>query len=182
MQVQFLCECGQAIRTEQGEGPLSVQCPTCGKVLTVAGTAGPLYPAAWRAAPPPPAGISVTAMVLGICGVVPGLGVLAAPVGIVLGIIALAKKRRGRGFAIAGIAAGAGGLLTVQLLTGGYVLFIVMMLSRLGAMGTRMAVAPMTMPAPTTMPTTLPAYGGPRAVPAPPVAPPATQPAGPERE
>jgi hypothetical protein len=183
MQVQFQWECGQAIRMEQSEGPRSLQCPTCGKMLTVAGSAGPLHSyVAGRAAPQPAAGLSVAAMVFGICGIVPGLGVLAGPVGVVLGIVAMVKKRRGRGLAIAGIATGAASLFTVQVLVGLYIYWMVMMFSAVSGMAGRMAVPPTTMPAMSSVPSTLPAYGGPRAPGVRPVAPPATMPAGPERE
>jgi hypothetical protein len=116
----------------------------------LAGTAGPLHSAAWQQTPQPAAGISVAAMVLGICAIVPGAGVLAGPLGIILGIVALSKKRRGRGFAITGIAAGAGGLLTVQALTALYIYMMAMVFSTFPAMMKRAA---MTIPPPTaTMP------------------------------
>ncbi len=60
-------------------------------------------------------GMAIAALVLGLCGLIPFLGVLPALIGIVLGIIVLATGRPGKGLAIGGIIAG---LVTPLLLTG----------------------------------------------------------------
>ena len=77
--------------------------------------AGPAPTAGSVAAPPKPSsGLAVTALILGICGVLPCLGIPTALAGIVLGIVALAKHRPGKGLAIGGIATGALALLLIQ--------------------------------------------------------------------
>ena len=52
------------------------------------------------------AGLAIAALVLGICGFVPVLGLLAALLGIIFGGVVLATKRPGRGMAVGGLAAG----------------------------------------------------------------------------
>jgi len=69
-------------------------------------------PSAWGA-PQPTDGLSVAAMVLGICGILgPILGLLSAVLGLVLGIVALGHYRtnpnlKGHGMALTGIVLGA---------------------------------------------------------------------------
>src|SRR5262249_16468091 len=65
-------------------------------------------------------GLAITSMVLGIVALVScGLGILIAPVGLILGIIALSKTKNlpniygGRGFAIAGVATNSISLLLI---------------------------------------------------------------------
>ncbi|MDP7287371.1 MAG: hypothetical protein QGH94_05205 [Phycisphaerae bacterium] len=57
----------------------------------------------------PPAGFAITAFVLGLCGLIPLLGMLLGLLGIVFGIIALARSCgcRLKGLAITGIVVGA---------------------------------------------------------------------------
>ncbi len=71
--------------------------------------AGPsLSPAAGTpAAPKRAAGLAITALVLGVCGIIPCLGLPLGLAGLVLGIVALAKKTTSVGLAIGGIVAGA---------------------------------------------------------------------------
>ena len=69
-----------------------------------------------QAAPPPPpvqlagAGksraLSITALVLGICALVPVLGIALGLAAIIIGIVALATKRPGKGMAITGLVLG----------------------------------------------------------------------------
>ena len=61
-------------------------------------------------------GLAIAALVLGVCGFIPVVGILTALVGIVLGIIVLAKHRPGKGLAIGGIASGAVSLLVIHAL------------------------------------------------------------------
>ena len=53
------------------------------------------------------AGIAVAALVLGICGFIPWLGLLCGLTGVILGIVALAQQTSRKGMAIAGIITGA---------------------------------------------------------------------------
>ena len=69
-------------------------------------TPPPVAPPVPHAAPQKTSGLAVTALVLGICGIVPCLGVLLGLIGIVLGIVALARNAGGKGFAVGGIIAG----------------------------------------------------------------------------
>jgi len=150
MEVQFTCECGQVMRANVGAAGGSVQCPTCGKMLTVPGTtAAPYGPAGFvppAAQQKPTSGKAVAALVFGLCSVVPGLGVLAAPVGIALGIAVLVKKLQGKGLGIAGIATGAGGLLFIQT---PFIIYVIMMVMFVRSMTRTFATMAATMP--TTM-------------------------------
>lgn len=60
---------------------------------------------------PPPltaekATLGIVAMIFGICGFIPLLGALLGLVGVIVGIIALATRKVGRGFAVAGLVLG----------------------------------------------------------------------------
>lgn len=72
------------------------------------------------ATPPPPAirrkpsALAVAALILGIGGFVPILGILLGGAGIVLGIVVLARNAGGRDFAIAGIVAALVGTINVH--------------------------------------------------------------------
>ena len=150
MQVDFTCECGQWMRADVGAEPATAQCPACGSLLTVS------LPAALGRAPQPrrkpTSGKAVAALVFGLCGLLPGLGVLSAPIGIGLGIAVLGKKLEGKGFGIAGIATGGVGLVFQGIVT----LWVIMIVSLFRQMsGMMTAVGPTTAPAlATTMPTT----------------------------
>jgi len=131
MQVMFTCQCGQALRTEAGQAPVCVQCPSCGKMITVwppagvsGGAGGAGADGVVPADPQPAGGKAVAALVLGLCGLVPVIGVLAAVPAIVLGLIVLVRKLPGRGFGIAGLSVAVGSLLTVQ---AGTALYAIMM-------------------------------------------------------
>ncbi len=133
MQVMFTCQCGQALRTEAGQAPVCVQCPSCGKMITVwppagvsGGAGGAGADGVVPADPQPAGGKAVAALVLGLCGLVPVIGVLAAVPAIVLGLIVLVRKLPGRGFGIAGLSVAVGSLLTVQ---AGTTLYAIMMYS-----------------------------------------------------
>ena len=68
------------------------------------------------AAPQKTSGLAVGALVLGICGIVPCLGILLGAAGIVLGIVALAKNAGAKGFAVCGIISGLVGMVIGQAL------------------------------------------------------------------
>jgi hypothetical protein len=136
MQVMFTCECGQALRTEVSQAPVNVQCPSCGKMITVwppagvSGGAGGSRPAGGKA---------LAALVLGLCGLVPVIGVLAAIPAIVLGLIVLVRKLPGRGFGIAGLSVALGSLLTIQ---AGTVLYAIMIYGMYSAIALRPMMVP----------------------------------------
>jgi len=75
--------------------------------------APPSQPAA---TPQKTSGLAVGALILGICGIVPCLGVVLGLIGIVLGIVALAKGAGGKGLAVGGIIAGLAGIVLGQAL------------------------------------------------------------------
>lgn len=55
----------------------------------------------------PPAGLSIAAFVLGLCGLIPLLGLLCGLIAVILGIVALASSNQGKkGLAIAGLVLG----------------------------------------------------------------------------
>jgi len=91
-------------------------------------------PVAPPASPPPQAGarkssaLAVGALILGLCGIVPILGILLGGIGIVLGIVVLAKNAGGKGLAVGGIIAGLVGIVIGQALM--VVIMLVPALSR----------------------------------------------------
>jgi hypothetical protein len=140
MEVEFACECGQMMRADVGPGPGTVRCPACGRMLTV----GVPPPGAY--APPQTkraSGKAVAALVFGLCGFIPGIGLLSAPVGIALGIAVLVKKLQGKGFGIAGIATGGAGLVVQTFLA----LWVYMMVVFFTGMARAVAAMPATAPA-----------------------------------
>ena len=77
----------------------------------------PIQPAPSIQPPRGGAGLAVAALVLGLCGLFPLLGIVCAVLGIAFGIVSLARKCQGKGLAVAGIIAGVATLLTVQALS-----------------------------------------------------------------
>ena len=67
-------------------------------------------------------GVAIAAMILGICGVIPLVGIPLALVGIILGIVALAMGLPGKGMATTGIVVGIVGGLGVNLMLVGILL------------------------------------------------------------
>jgi|GEM_PF-2013676 len=61
-------------------------------------------------------GLAVAALVLGICGIIPLLGIPLGLVGIILGIVALTQNVGGKGLALAGVIVGACGVVFVNTL------------------------------------------------------------------
>jgi len=149
MQVQFTCECGQVLRADVGQGGGTVQCPACGKLLSLAGpAAAPYGPRGY--VPPAQAttasGTAIAALVFGLCSFIPGLGVLCAPPGVACGLAVLIRKLRGKGLGIAGLVTGlCGGAL--QVLLGLWVYAVVVQVQQ-SISSTFAAIA--TMPAVTT--------------------------------
>jgi hypothetical protein len=83
---------------------------------------------------PQPAGPkALAALVLGLCGLVPVIGALAAIPAIMLGLIVLVRKLPGRGFGIAGLSVAVGSLLTIQAGTAGYAYFVYKMTSTMSS-------------------------------------------------
>ncbi len=73
------------------------------------------------AAVPPGDGLAMTSLVLGMLSVIPGIGVILGLVAILLGGLALHRKRPGRKRAIAGLTLGIlGTLFTFMLIGGGF--------------------------------------------------------------
>ena len=100
--IEFQCEgCGQTVKVAESEGGREHACPYCRTVAMVPASVG-YSPPVQRSS----TGLAIAALVLGICGFIPCLGLLAAPLGIIFGIVVLAKKRPGRGMAAGGLAAG----------------------------------------------------------------------------
>ena len=69
-------------------------------------------------APRKSSGLAVGALILGICGIVPLLGILLGGAGIVLGIVVLARHAGGKGLAVGGIVAGLVSIVIGQALFG----------------------------------------------------------------
>jgi len=63
-------------------------------------------PAPVQVAPQKAAGVALAALILGLCGLIPGFGALCALAAIVLGIVALCKQTSRKGMAIAGLVLG----------------------------------------------------------------------------
>ncbi|KKL27038.1 hypothetical protein LCGC14_2389170, partial [marine sediment metagenome] len=61
-------------------------------------------------------GLAIAALVLGLVGLIPLIGALPALAGVILGIVALARKTPGKGLAVAGIVTGAIGLMMIPVL------------------------------------------------------------------
>ena len=76
-------------------------------------------------------GLAIAALVLGIVSFIPvfPLGLLTAPVGLILGIVALRKRRPGQGMAVAGVIVSAV-MLVFWLVAGSQILRGLMSMSR----------------------------------------------------
>ncbi len=124
-------ECGQALSAPDAPGATAGPAPGAPAGVASQPPQSPMAPppagqfmdASWVspgtyvATPKPPAGLAVTSMVCGIvsllgcpCCIAP-LGIVIGTVAVVLGAISLAKKRGGRGMAIAGVVTGAVGIV-----------------------------------------------------------------------
>lgn len=78
-----------------------------------------------QSAPRPGKGLAVTALVLGLIGLFPLAGVLAALAGITLGIIVLAAKKPGKGMGLTGIITGVIGIIgSIVFVIGGFAYFL----------------------------------------------------------
>ena len=128
MSTTFDCtECGKAITADIRPGQ-QVICPICNATVTVPdavaapGIVPPQIPGAIISPPQLNKGMAITAMVLGIIGLVIWVCMPLGLVGLVLGIIALGRANRsprqygGKGMAIAGICTGAASIVIFMLL------------------------------------------------------------------
>ncbi len=144
MQVMLTCECGQGLRMEVGQVAVSVQCPSCGKTINVFPPAGASGVQTQQKA----CGNALVALVLGLCALVPIVGIVTAIPAIVLGIIVLRRKRPGRGFAIAGLSTALGALLTIQI---GAVLYAILIYTTITTMTSMMPTPGRSMVSPSTV-------------------------------
>lgn len=126
--IQFECgKCGRRIHANDEYAGRNAACPACGQTLVIpqalaaAGAGGgadgsippPLPPISnmppeMMPIPPGPVpgytGQATAALVLGIAAILlPGLGLICGALGIVFGILAMQKKRVGKGMAVAGL-------------------------------------------------------------------------------
>jgi len=132
MQIRITCDCGHVIQADTATSGLNVWCPACGRELAVP----TVQPPAGGAAPPSPipispqvalgspavparaggSGLAVASMVCGIAAMPLAccLWMVALPVAtaaVIMGAISLAKKKPGKGMAIAGVVVGAAGVV-----------------------------------------------------------------------
>jgi len=134
MDIKFNCPaCNQSLSVDQSAAGTQVSCPACTQAMIVpAATSVP--------APPPPApprapsfsspspfatqqppglqmqrakGLAIWALILGIIGVIPVLGLATGLAGLALGIVALVKQTTSKGMAIAGTVLGGIGTLMI---------------------------------------------------------------------
>ena len=93
--------------------PGAAVCTTCGKTLNPAAQNGVVYSAAPQEKPAGSSALSIVSLVAGIVGLVCCCGMAIVPnlVAIICGAIALAKKKPGKGMAIAGLVLGIVGML-----------------------------------------------------------------------
>jgi serine/threonine protein kinase/HEAT repeat protein len=133
MDIKFNCPgCNQSFSVDESAAGAEVQCPECAQSMIVpAAPAVPLVPAAPPpapqfspasrfaphtplAAPPKRAkGLAIWALVLGIIGIIPIVGLATGLIALVLGIVALVKQTTSKGMAIAGTILGALGSLMI---------------------------------------------------------------------
>ncbi len=128
MEIEFNCPgCNQKLSVDESAAGAEVQCPSCSQPM--------LVPQASPAPPPPPApatppyrpqpalapalavsrhkGLAIWALVLGIIGIIPVVGLATGLIALVLGIVALVKQTTSKGLAIAGTVLGAVGALMI---------------------------------------------------------------------
>jgi hypothetical protein len=106
--MQSTCpSCQTSFEAPEGQ---PIVCPRCGQQTDIPSVQPMVMPYA-EIRVTKTKGLAIAAMVLGLCGLVPFLGVLPALVGVVLGIVSLATARPGKGMAITGIVSGSLGLL-----------------------------------------------------------------------
>ncbi len=131
MQIRITCDCGHVIQADTATSGLNVWCPACGRELavpTVQSPAGgaalpPPIPVSPQVALPSPivparaggSGLAIASLVCGIAGMpLCCLWMVSLPVAtaaVIMGAISLAKKKPGKGMAIAGVVVGAAGVV-----------------------------------------------------------------------
>ena len=162
MAIRIACECGHVTWAEPAAASAgAVDCAACGRRLAVP-AAPPVIPgppptvAAYLPGPPapkPPAGMAVASMVCGISSLPFGaclgfISLIVGTVAVILGAVSLAKRRGGKGMAIAGVATGGVGVLVG-------LLFLAIPLLMLGGIAATGRPTPMMLPTPAdTMSTT----------------------------
>lgn len=116
MDISFQCpSCHQKLSVAASAGGTEVNCPSCSQAMIV-----PLSATSLASQPSVPAwqpqlspvskrakGWAIWALVLGISGLIPILGIATGLIGFIFGIVALMKKTTSRGIAIAGMVTGA---------------------------------------------------------------------------
>lgn len=123
MDIKFNCpKCDQKIAVDPSAAGAELDCPSCAQTLVVPGghaaeptpTSAPQIPAPPRHALSPPLiepqrakGLAIWALVLGIIGIIPIVGLATGLIGLALGITALVKKTKSKGLAVAGTILGA---------------------------------------------------------------------------
>ena len=125
MEIKFNCPaCNQSLSVDQTMAGAQVSCPSCAQAMVVPPAAPPPPPLLKpslsnspynpRAAYTPPTipttsggkALAIWALVLGIIGIIPVLGLGTGLIALVLGILALVKQTRKKGLAIAGTVLG----------------------------------------------------------------------------
>jgi serine/threonine protein kinase/HEAT repeat protein len=128
MDISFQCpSCHQKLSVDATAAGTEVNCPSCTQAMIVPHAAPPpvIQPPApaWQPQKPahlPPAGKrakgwAIWALVLGLIGLIPILGMATGLLGLIFGIVALVKKTTSRGLAIAGTVTGAVAALMIPL-------------------------------------------------------------------
>ncbi|MFM7182530.1 MAG: hypothetical protein ACKO2G_13840 [Verrucomicrobiales bacterium] len=131
MEIKFTCpNCEQKLSVDESEAGTEATCPKCSHPLIVpvpeAAPSQPVYqsvnPFAARQAsasdstiPTRARTIAIWSLILGLIGLVSVLGLATGGVGLLLGLIALAKATTSKGSAIAGMVAGGISLLAIPL-------------------------------------------------------------------
>jgi len=131
MDIKFHCpKCNQKIAVDETAAGAGINCPACSEPLLVPDAPAPRAPVApapqapWapRHSPSPPVlqskrarGLAIWSLVLALIGLVPVFGLATGLVGLLLGIIALAKGTTSKGLAVAGTVIGCLAALMIPL-------------------------------------------------------------------
>ncbi len=120
MDISFHCpSCHQKLSVDESAGGTEVNCPSCSQAMIVPLTAPPPSVPAWQpqlsSVTKRAKGWAIWALVLGIIGLIPILGISTGLLGLLFGIVALMKKTTSRGIAIAGTVTGALAALMIPL-------------------------------------------------------------------
>lgn len=126
MEIKFNCPgCDQKLSVDESMAGSEVHCPSCSQPMRIPGAAPaasvPAAPAPPPSVPAPPRfasglpvmepprakGLAIWALVLGIIGIIPVIGLATGLIALALGITALVKKTTSKGLAISGTVLGA---------------------------------------------------------------------------